>query len=394
MLIRLWNILDMKIKAGFVAALLLITALTVSIACSETSRLSETMNAAGFTLSKSEKVSSRPGQMTISGISLDPDGFSMIGELKAMGGPFFPLFGVPKRLTVENMQLTGEWNEEQGLSFAGWSLPRQKTDSWSSIERIVLGESIIDLDTPAGALRLKLDGESARYPDNPEQQIFNARLSGAQHQLVLDSQIKGTWSMTKGLALESEIREGRIHLDHLDATRVTGWLALETQQDSPIPTLSGQIQAGQFGRDNLKLNNVTLTLDGPLIRPHAILNAELGGYKTASILLELEAQEDGTHILASIETKTLDDMLSILTEFRTQAETSPILQESLMSLLITEGNIDRIKQDLKKDKFESYVLEIEGLSHDLKGKITGRKVRNGVMQRQIFSLNPSIAAGG
>jgi hypothetical protein len=86
-------------------------------------------------------------------------------------------------------------------------------------------------------------------------------------------------------------------------------------------------------------------------------------------------------------------MLSALAELRTQAETSPVLQETLMSLLITEGNIDRLKEDLKKDKYESFALEIEGMSHDLKGKVIGKKVKDGVMQRQIFSLNPSIAAG-
>lgn len=394
MLIRIWNIFEWKTKAGIIAVVMLLTGIIVLSFSSGPSRLNDTMGAGGFTLSHSESIQSRPGQTTISGISLDPDGFSMIGALTATGGPLFPLFGAPKRLTIDNLQLTGEWNEEQGLGFAGWSLPRTQKADWSSIERIVLGDSIIDLDTPAGALRLQLSGESARNPNNPAQHIFNAHLSGAQHQLVLDSQVKGTWSLLDGLALESEIREARINLDHLTASRVSGWLALETQRNSLIPTLSGQFQAGQFGRDNLKLNNVSVTLDGPVTTPHAIINAELGGFQSATLLLEIQSQKEGIHINASIETKTLDDLLSVLTEFRTQAETSPVLQESLMSLLITEGNIDRVKQDLKKEKYESFVLEIEGLSHDLNGKVIGKMIKDGVMQRQIFSLNPSIAAGG
>ena len=394
MLGRIWNILDLKVKAGVIATALLLAIFVVNLLPSGSSRIENALLASGFTLSKAEDVNTRPGKVILRGISLDPDGFSMIGKLTATGTPLFPLMGQPKRLNIEDLQVTGEWNEEQGLSFAGWSLPRTKSDALAHLERIILGSSIIDLDTPAGALRLELAGESARHPEYPDQQVFNARLSGKQHQLVLDSQIKGTWSMNKGLTLESEIREARVNLEHLVASRVTGWLALETQRDSPIPALSGQIQAGQFGRDNMKLNNVTLTLDGPVTMPHAIISAELGGLQSTTLMLEISSEKEGAHIAATIETRTLDDLLAALSEFRTQAETSPFLQETLMSLLITEGNMDRIRQDLKKDKYESFALEIEGFSHDLKGKVIGRKIENGVMQRQIFSLNPSIAAGG
>ncbi len=395
MLIRIWNIFGLKVKVGIIAALLLLAGTLVHTLPTGSSRLTETMKAGGFTLSQHEDINTRPGKVTLNGISLDTDGFSMIGKLEATGNPFFPLTGTPKRLDISNMQITGEWNEELGLSFAGWSLPHGDTASWSKIERIVLGKSIIDLDTPAGALRLELEGESARHPERPDQQIFNFHLSGTQHQLILDSQIKGTWSAAQGLTLENEIREARINTKNITASRVTGWITLETQSDnSLVPTLSGQMQAGQFARDNLKLGNVSLTLDGPLTAPHALINAQINGYESASLLLELQAKDDGTHILANIETRTLDDLLSILAEFRTQAETSPVLQESLMSLLLTEGNIDRVKQDLKKGQYESFALELEGLSHDLNGKIIGKKMKDGVMQRQVFSLNPSIAAGG
>lgn len=394
MLIRLWNILDIKLKIGIVVMMVLTVLVLMSTSSGPPSKLAATMAAGGFTLSSAEDTQTRPGSVILNGIALDPDGFSMIGQLAATGGSMFPLIGDPERLTIDNLQLTGEWNEEQGLSFAGWSLPHaNETINWATINRIVLKESIIDLDTPIGALRLTLKGESALNPNNPDQQIFSAHLSGAQHQLVLDSQIKGTWSLADGFAVETEIREARLLLEHFEATRVNGWLALETQNgDSPIPTLSGQIQAGQFGRDKLKLNNVALTLDGPITSPHAIMNAELGGYKSAALMLEMQAEITDMHIFASIETKSMDDLLSILTEFRTQAETSPFLQESLMALLITEGNLDRVRDDLKKDKYESYVLEIEGLSHDLTGKIIGKRIKDGVMQRKVFSLNPSVAA--
>lgn len=394
MLMRLWNMFDFKAKTALIAGVLLVAALVVNIAPSGSARVDKTLQAAGFTFSHAEDSHTRPGQVTVTGISLDPDGFSMIGALTASGGPFFPLFGGPSRIKIENLQLTGEWNDEQGLGFAGWSLPRTLPDiDLSSLQRVILDKSIIDLDTPAGALRLELAGESARHPDHPEQQIFNARLTGTQHQLIIDSQIKGSWSTNKGLSVENEIREARLNLDHLNMTRVSGWLTLETNTQSPLPTLSGQIQAGQIGRDNLKLQNVSITLDGPLTAPHAIIKGALGGFPSATLLLELESRKTETLLQAVIETVTLDDLLAVLTELRTQAETSPVLQETLMSLLITEGNMSRIKNDLEKGQYESFALEIEGPTHDLHGKVVGRKIEGGVMQRQVFSLNPSIAAG-
>lgn len=395
MLMRLWNMFDFKAKTGLIAAALLVAALVINVAPSGHTGVEKTLQAAGFTFSHAENISTRPGQVTVTGLSLDPDGFSMIGAFTASGSPFFPFIGGPSRVKVENLQLTGEWNDEQGLGFAGWSLPHALPGiDLSALQRVILDKSIIDLDTPAGALRLELAGESARHPDHPEQQIFNARLSGAQHQLIIDSQIKGSWSAAKGLSVESEIREARLNLDHLTATRVSGWLALESNAQSTIPAISGQIQAGQISSDNLKLQNVSITLDGPITTPHAIIKSELGGFQSATLLLELESRKTETHLQATIETATLEDLLAVLTELRTQAESSPVLQETLMSLLITEGNLGRIKNDLKKGQYESFALEIEGPTHDLQGKVVGRKIEGGVMQRQIFSLNPSIAAGG
>lgn len=394
MLTRLWNMFDFKVKTGTIAVLLLLCALVINIMPSGGNRIGKTLQSAGFSYSHAENIATRPGKVAATGIALDPDGFSMIGELTAAGNMLFPFFSGPSRIKIDNLQLTGEWNEEQGLGFAGWSFPRALPDAGlSSLQRVILNKSIIDLDTPAGAIRLELEGESARHPDHPGQQLFSARLTGTQHQLIIDSQIKGSWQAGQGLSLESEIREARLNLDHLNITRASGWLAMETGDQSPVPTLSGQMQAGQIARGNLKLHNVSLTLDGPLTTPHAIIWGELGGFQSATLLLELEARKTEIRLQATIETATLDDLLAVLTELRTQAETSPVLQETLMSLLMTEGNIGRIKNDLKKDQYDSFTLEIEGPTHDLQGKVAGRKIVNGVTQRQIFSLNPSIAAG-
>lgn len=211
--------------------------------------------------------------------------------------------------------------------------------------------------------------------------------------MIIDSQIKGSWSNQSGISIESEIREARLNLDHLTMSRASGWITLESNDQNPVPTLSGQLQAGQITRDNLTLQNVNITLDGPITAPQAIIKSELGGFESASLLLEIESRKNETYLKATMETLTLDDLIKVLTELRSQAETSPVLQETLMSLLITEGNIGRIRHDMKKQDFDSYVLEIEGPSHDLKGKVIGRKLEGGVIQRQIYSLNPTIAAG-
>jgi hypothetical protein len=394
---------DFKVKIAMVATILLLATLVMNVAPSGTRRIEKTLEAAGFSVSHAETTSTRPGKISMTGLSLDPDGFSMMGDVSMTGGPLFPVFGSPARIRVENMQLTGEWNEEQGLGFAGWSLPRNMPAlNLSRLQRVILEKGVIDLDTPAGAIRLELEGESARHPDNPALQIFNARLTGTQHQLIIDSQIKGSWTndqapakdnAPKGFVIESEIREGRLNLEHLTVTRASGWITLESNDKSPWPGLSGQIQAGQIARDNLKLQNVSMTLDGPVTSPHAIIKGELGGFQSASLLLEIESRKNETYLQATIETQTAEDLIQVLTELRAQAETSPVLQETLMSLLITEGNIGRIKNDLKKDKYDSFSLEIEGPTHDLQGKVTGRKITGGIMQRQVYSLNPTIAAG-
>lgn len=393
MFIRFWNLLGTRIQLVFAGGIIIAFA-AVLVSSTSPSRMAKTLAASGFTLSQTEARHARPGRLTLEGLSLDSDGFSMIGKLTASGGPLFPLLGKPRRIEINDLQLTGEWNEELGLSFAGWSLPPMIRAVWPRLNRLVLTNSIIDLDTPAGAIRLMLQGEAASHPDHPDQQLFSARLSGAQHQLVLDAKIKGSWSSDRGLILEGDISEGRINLDHLNASRLSGWLTLESAPRSLAPELSGQFQIGQLGRDGFILNNVTLTVDGSLASPHTLLNAELGGYQAATLLLEMQSQSEGAHILATVETKKMDDLIVILKEFRVQSETSPLLQEAFMSLLITEGNIERVKKDLGKDKYDSYTLEIEGPSHDLKGKVIAKSINDGIVQRRVFSLNPSVAAGG
>jgi hypothetical protein len=392
MLIRLWNMLTWKTKAVFIAAFCV--GGIALFYTSGTSRINDALNTAGFDMSRSESSAIRPGKVVLRGISLDSDGFSMVGEMTAHGNPLFPLIGNPSRITLNDLQLTGEWNEELGLSFAGWSLPPRNIRALANLDRVIVNDSIVDLDTPVGALRFQFKGEAARSPDNEDLYYLSANLGGKQHQITLDTRFKGQWERGKDFMLEGEIREGRINTNTLNASRLSGWLSYEQKADNPVPALSGQLQIGQFIHGDMKLNNVALTLDGDLTRPHAILNAEMVGYEGSSLLIEAQGQTEGLHILATVESPSLDKLLSILGELRKQAESAPLLQEAFMTLLITEGNMDRVRRDLNKGKYDSYVLEIEGLSHDLKGKIIAKTVKDGVMQRQIVSLNPSIAAGG
>lgn len=394
MLIRLWNMLDFKMRTVAAAAAVLTGCLSFMALPSSGEKMAQSLSALGLSVSAYEEIQTRPGQIVISNLTLDTDGFSMIGKIEAKGSPLFPIVGIPDRVDISDLQLTGEWNEEIGLSFAGWSFPVNMLNAQQTIDRIVLGSSIIDLDTPAGAIRLELSGEAARHPERDNLSLFNAHLSGKQLQLILDSRLKGSWIPDRGMALEAEIKEGRLNLEHMSAARISGWLALEPVTGSLVPELSGQIQAGQFSHNQLILQNVNLTFDGPLTQPRTIVTASLGGHQSASLLLETKIQSEGTEVLASVETKTMDDLIGVLSAFRASAETAPLLQEALMSLLITEGNIDRIKKDLKKEKYDSYVMEIQGYSHDLKGKIIAKKIKDGIVQRQIFSLNPAVAAGG
>lgn len=393
MLIRLWNILDFRIKTALGGVLAMTVCLIFLTMPSATEKVGKQLAPMGFSLTGFEAIKSRPGKITVEKLALDADGFSMIGKIESEGNATYPLIGKPERITISDLQLTGEWNEETGLTFAGWSVPPQIMNNQQNVSRIILNNGIIDLDTPAGAIRLEVNGESAMHPDKQHLSLFNAHLSGKQLQLILDTNIKGNWQPNHGLSLEAEIREGRLNLEHLNATRISGWISMEPIEGTLIPEVSGQLQAGQFGNDGLILQNVSFTFDGPLNNPHTIINASLGGFPTATLLLETQTKPEGTEVLANIETQSMNDLVSILSNLRTSAETSPLLQQALMTLLITEGNLERIKKDLKKEKFDSYVMEIEGYSHDLKGKIIAKKIKDGIVQRQIFSLNPAVAAG-
>lgn len=151
MLKHLWNMIDFKVKIGMVAASLLLAAVIINVAPSGINRIEKSLRSAGFTVSQIENIHTRPGKVEINGVSLDPDGFSMMGQVSMTGNMLFPALGQPQRIKIDDLQLTGEWNEEQGLGFAGWNMPRQFTaPNMSKLQRVILSKSIIDLDTPAG----------------------------------------------------------------------------------------------------------------------------------------------------------------------------------------------------------------------------------------------------
>ncbi len=378
--------------AGGAFLLVLLLALTPGFAAG---RLESFLAGYGFNSVSLKDIAMGPTSLVARDILLDPDGFSTVDLLRAEGNPLGLVTGRPDRLLLDGVQLTGEWYGGLLLDLAGWSgtgvtMPL----SLPAIPHIILTQGKADLETPAGLVRIEAQGDLERSADQDGVSTFEGSVWGTQHQLKIDSFWRGFVTATGGFEAEGDIREARLNLDALSASRMSGWLSLARAETAAPLTLGGQIIMGRLAAGDLVLSDTTLTLDGPLESLHMIVGGKISSFEDATLAADLRNSPQGLIISASLETARFDDLSALLTKIREQTENAPGgLRDAFMPLLITEGNMTRVKRDLPKENYHRFVLQIEGPLSDLNGKIVAMWVKDGVAQNNIVSLNPAVAAG-
>ena len=94
---------------------------------------------------------------------------------------------------------------------------------------------------------------------------------------------------------------------------------------------------------------------------------------------------------AEAQTKKAENLLLFLSQINHDLQSSVLNAPGLTNLLITQGNINRIRQQLKKSSYDSYTLAISGTWEKLNGKILAQKAskKGGTPRTDVISLNPA-----
>lgn len=317
-----------------------------------------------------------------SSIRLDRDGFSTIDNIVVQGG-----VGGIQSATIDNLVLTGEmdgWNFPQ---ISGWKWPEKPMQD-GNLTALDLNGGQLDILTPEGAIRLTSKAQMAAQPDGSRK--IDAIVWGKQNQLIVDSR----WDISlrpsgSGWTAAAEIREGRIDFEKFGASRLSGWVNIDSGKNSPFPLLSGQLAAGQLrlGKDT-SLTNINMTIDSAGGKYHFILQGEVSPYKDMRLTADVGNLPGIPSIQAVIETKNLADLIDFISTLQNDLHDTKVGSSLLTSLLITPGNLERVEKEVRRTRYDHLELTVTGSPYDLVGKIVARQEKNGAMQRHIISLDP------
>ena len=93
-------------------------------------------------------------------------------------------------------------------------------------------------------------------------------------------------------------------------------------------------------------------------------------------------------INARIEAKNIQHLTVLLMSLKSTLSYKPLYGDILAPLMITEGNLSRLNENLDKDSSDIFILQISGPVHDLDGRITGWKTVDGVTSNSVIYLDP------
>ena len=337
----------------------------------------------GFTPTKITASDLHAGIAIFSDIHLDQKGFSTIDNIVAKGS----ITGI-ESATIDHLILTGVTKNWGIPSISGWEWPKKDLPGKIKLKALDFKNTQLDLMTPEGALRFNSDAQMTLQPDGSQK--ISGILHSKQNQLVLDTQWNAIMrSRNRGWTIAAEIREARINFEKLGISRTSGWLNIDGEKKTGLPLFSGQLSAGQlkFGK-NTALSNINLTIDNVNGVHSLILQANVASYKNMRLTADVRDIPAAPTIEATIETKSLRDLIAFIASLQKDLETSEKSNFFLTSLLITPGNLERLERQIRRARYDTLALTVTGAPYDLVGKIVARHKKNGTVRQHVISLDP------
>jgi hypothetical protein len=338
------------------------------------------------------------GVAALGPITFDKDDFSKIGMLRIdMPVGQFLFQSSFQDLIVDDMNLTGDIGSGQGLDITGWQLQRAPLITHMTsmqpfdmhFDTITLNSGQLDIATPYGALRIQAKGHIERDDKNKAYKLQGA-LWSVQHQLQADTAWDGTFADDGKWELNFTLNDSRMEFSKLQGSRMSGWLSLKRDSPAPgFPVLGGQVDVGKLGIGKLVFSDVTLTADSPLDSAHIVMSGKVPSYPGMTVSVDAKETAKGPVIDSAVETQSQADLLSFMRDVRDSRGEKQLDTSVLMPLLLTEGNLTRLEQQLRTIRFASLVLEINGPLDDLTGKIVAKSTnKEGQPDNHIVSLDP------
>lgn len=299
------------------------------------------------------------GRITYKNIALDEDAFSKINELHIEYDLFSSLFSKRlKALQINGLQLTGELNNDQSVSLAGWNGEITQNLSSLNAKRISIKDislSLLSEDfggiTVNGDLILKPQGRS---------KTLQATITATQKQLSAQAKIDAEMTGEGSWHARIDLENGKFKLDDLRATRVAGLINIRGQGRQTTEIL-GELQTGALSLWGTPWQNGALTVQGTLDAPSLIISAKSAGYEGLELGITIEDLFVPEYFSGSLHVENITNAFDYL---GSQSKLS-VERENLQSL----SHLDNITIDFQHEENLIFSINKQNQDIDFKGVI-------------------------
>ncbi|WP_435641890.1 intermembrane phospholipid transport protein YdbH family protein [Micavibrio aeruginosavorus] len=248
-------------------------------------RVHQALGTLGFIHAHGGQAEWTGGGIVLRDIKIDKDEFSTIEQMRISGplAMLMPFLGGMPSITIDRATLTMD-AAALLLPFRGdMKFPQQSLPALfkkNNIQAITLNSIQIDMNSPAGAIRVEAKGQATALPDGGVR--LQAVVWGSQYQLTTTISANGEVAPDGTLSADFEIQDGKANMKTITASRMGGWAIVNAAPNQPA-TISAQLAAGQFVYHGIAMNGMTTTLDGPASSLKITMQAMLAGTKGTNI---------------------------------------------------------------------------------------------------------------
>lgn len=248
-------------------------------------RVHQALGALGFPHAHGGHAEWAGGGIILRDIKIDKDAFSTIEQMRISGplAMLMPFLGGMPSISIDRATLTLD-AAALLLPFRGdMKFPQQSLPALFkkyNIQNITLNAVQIDMNSPAGAIRVEAKGQATALPDGGVR--LQGVVWGSQYQLTTTISANGEVAADGTLSADFEIQDGKANMKTIMASRMGGWAILNAAPNQPV-TISAQLAAGQFVYHGIAMNGMTATVNGPVTAMKATMQAALAGTKGTNI---------------------------------------------------------------------------------------------------------------
>lgn len=269
-------------------------------------------------------------------IKLDNEDFSSIESLKinysTIGTILFSSFD---SVQIENIRLTGEINENQKLSIAGWTnSPLQNiTHSLFNANAINIKNAQVSLlSNNHGGISLQISAQGHKTNTGMS---FQGKVSNTQKHMRYRAKMSGHINSPESWQSDFVIEEAKLNMPHLKAARVTGEVNITKDLSTPNAYINGQLRSGNLGILKTSWKDASLTIEGNLKAPQTIIAAKSNTYKNLELGLSLPNLQNLQTLSGYIYTQEPQSIFDLLEQHK-PLELKKETTERLLPLTNTE----------------------------------------------------------